>query len=125
MSAREYVREASRICREATHRAARADHAAQWAAAQADAATDLSALKPPESLSRFDAVWVALVRQSAVELDALVASMRAGDDALTTRRREAVAVLTNRAAELARAQGIAACAVHFGPADPPTAESRT
>jgi hypothetical protein len=116
LSAREYVREASRICSRANHRTERAEHMAQKAAAQAAAAADLAGLKPPDSLSRFDAVWVALVRQSAAELEALVDSMSAGDHEQAAQQREAVGILTARAAKLARAHGITACPAHFGPA---------
>jgi hypothetical protein len=117
LSAREYRREASRICRQANHRVQRSEPMARKALVQRRAATDLAGLKPPGSLTRFDAVWVALVRQSATELEALVESMRAGDTERARQRREAVAILTARAAELARSHGITACPAHFGPAE--------
>ena len=116
LSAREYVHRAAAICRHATRRVEGETRPARLAQVQADAAADLAALRPPGSLARFDAVWVALVKQSAAELEALAVSHRAGDRAREDERRAEVAILTARAAELARAQGIAACPQPFASA---------
>lgn len=125
LSAHEYRQRASAICRRATYRADAAAHLARRAAVQARTASELEALRPPEAMAQFDTVWVALVRQSAAELDALVVSHRAGDGARAAQQRAAVATLTARAAELARAQGIAACPRHFTAAESATVESGT
>jgi hypothetical protein len=125
LSADEYVRRASAICRHANRRAEAASRPARRAAVQARTAAELEALRPPEAMAQFDAVWVALVRQSAAELAALVVSHRAGDGARAAQQREAVATLTARAAELARTQGITACPRHFTAADSASAASAT
>jgi hypothetical protein len=116
LSAREYVHQAGAICRRATHRVDGGSRPARRAAVQADAAADLADLRPPGSLVRFDTVWVALMRQSAAELEALAVSHRSGDRAREREQRAAVATLTARAAALARAHGITACPRHFAPA---------
>ena len=116
LSAREYVHQASAICRRANRRVSRDSRPARRAVVQADAAADLADLRPPGSLARFDAVWVALVKQSAAELEALAVSHRAGNRAREDEQRAAVATLTARAAELARAQGIDACPQPFASA---------
>lgn len=117
LSAHAYVREASRICRQASHRAHHADRVGGWAAIQTRAADGLAGLRPPASLARFDTVWVALVRQSAAELGGLVVSTRARETDVAAQRRDAVFALTARAAQLARAQGITACPVYFTPVE--------
>jgi hypothetical protein len=116
LSARDYAHQAGAICRHATRRIEGETRPARLAAVQSETAADLAELRPPGSLARFDAVWVALVRQSAVELDALVVSHRVGDRAREAEIRGAVATLTTRAAVLARAHGIAACPRHFATA---------
>jgi len=116
LSAREYVHQASAICRRAAHRVSGDSRPARLAVVQAEAAADLAGLRPPGSLARFDAMWVALVKQSAAELEALAVSHRAGDRAREDERRAEVAILTARAAELARAHGIAACPQPFASA---------
>ncbi len=113
LSAHEYVHRASAICGHANRRADAASHLARRAAVQARTAAELEKLRPPEAMAQFDAVWVALVRQSAAELEALVVSHRAGAGARAAQQQAAVATLTARAAELARAQGITACPRHF------------
>lgn len=113
LSARGYASAASRICRQATRRVEHTGHLEQKATALAQAASELADLRPPSSLAHFDSIWVALVRQSAGELDALVASRRAGDDALADHQRTSVVILSTRAQELARARGITACPAPF------------
>ena len=120
LDARDYVRRASAICRHATRRSDAAAHLTRRAAVQAEAATELEALRPPATMARFDTVWVALVRQSASELEALVVSDRAGDGARAAEQRQAVVMLTDRAAELARSVGIAACPRPFATAETTT-----
>jgi hypothetical protein len=116
LSAREYVHQASAICRHAARRVEGETRPARRAAVQAEAVADLADLRPPGSLAGFDAVWVALLKQSAAELEALAVSHRAGDRAREDEQRAAVATLTARAAELARAHGIAACPQPFASA---------
>ena len=117
LSAREYVHEASAICRHAAERTDGTTRLGRIAAVQAHAAARLEALHPPESMAGFDAEWVALVRQSAGELEALVVSRRAGERDVAGQQEQAVTLLTTRAAEMARARGITACPRPFTPTE--------
>jgi hypothetical protein len=110
MSARDYVRGASKVC---AHARARGHHvelprstagpasirAAARAASRAAArythtSEGLVDLRPPKRLARFDTKWVALVRQTEAEL---------------TEQADAVRLLTARAMTLGRERGITAC----------------
>src|SRR3954447_24478 len=125
LSAHEYVRQAGAICRHAIRHADAGSGLTPRAALQTRTATQLEGLRPPEAMADFDAVWVALVRQSAAELDALVVSRGTGDRKVISEQQEEVATLTARAAELARAQGITACARRFAAAEFTSVKPRT
>jgi hypothetical protein len=128
MSAREYVRHASKVCRDARIRShhleltgspagtASARAVARAAEIHAETAAALADLHPPARLAAFDAQWVALIRQVAAELDALATSLTHKDRSAVVARSDAVRVLTERAVALGRAHGISACPTPFTPA---------
>jgi hypothetical protein len=120
LSAREYVGRASAICTRATSRVEGfrlvevSDtpwrEVAHMAAVQDHAASELADLHPPRQLVEFDTVWVALVRQSASELERMAKSLRRGEIGAATAQARAVGQLANRGRALAEAHGIVSCA---------------
>jgi hypothetical protein len=125
LSAREYAREASSICTRANTRVDQltipplTEHASaarvirRVARIQRAAALELRDLRPSRRIADLTVMWVALIHQSANELDLMADSLRLGELGGATEDGRASTRLTERAQALVSASGITSC---HGPA---------
>ena len=121
LSAPDYAREASQLCRRANHTVASvalppltmpadASHAmAHVVVVQRDAIDDLRALRPPDRLTVTVQKWIALLDQGADELELMALRMRGGhtDDALAYGAK--AVILLDRAREVVAPLRVTSC----------------
>ena len=121
LSAPDYAREASELCRRANRSVARVDvppltmgseasrAMVRIVVVQRDTIDDLRALRPPDRLTVTVQKWIALLDQGADELEVMRHKVRAGhrDEALAYGAK--AATLLDRARELVTPLGVTSC----------------
>jgi hypothetical protein len=117
------VRETSAVCARANRAIARitgphlelaaavSSTTGQVVAIHRESVDSLRRLRPPKDYEPMSKLWIALVDQSVDELDAMRASLRAGDRSAAFGFAQKASVLDSRSRAIARRQGITPCKV--------------